>query len=149
MGVPTAWQSLDEDDSDPVRFLEYVAAAVAEGQESAGTAMLAMLRSPLVELRGPDLLFTPSEAATWAQGFRVTEATELGLLSEREMLSVARLRFALGELDDAVKLLDALGKEAEPAGRFGVAIEAHTLAPRASLGPGSMACFESRSNPSD
>ena len=44
--VPTAWLSLDEDDTDPVRFLTYVVAALHEVQEGVGSVALAMLRSP-------------------------------------------------------------------------------------------------------
>jgi LuxR family maltose regulon positive regulatory protein len=45
-GLPVAWLSLDEGDSDPARFLTYLVAALQTVAPDAGKAVLAMLQSP-------------------------------------------------------------------------------------------------------
>ena len=63
------------------------------------------------------------EAESWAREHRVGEAADFGLPGEREWLSLARLRLARGEADEAISLLARLLGPAEAAQRFGVVIE--------------------------
>ena len=122
--------------ADALSALALVETAIEAVQE----AGLTVLRRFLFAERADILveLGRLSEAETWAREHRVGEETKLGLLRERETLSVARLRFALGELDEVVKLLKALGVEAESAGRFGVAIEILALQALALQGSGEL-----------
>ncbi|MDO8672583.1 MAG: LuxR C-terminal-related transcriptional regulator [Dehalococcoidia bacterium] len=63
------------------------------------------------------------DAVSWAREERVGEAVDLGLPSERECLSLVRIRLARGEVRDAINLLERLLGPAESAERFGVVIE--------------------------
>lgn len=112
------WLSLDDGDSDPVRFWTYFIAALQTLNEKIGATALALLHAPqplplarwrargrLGELRAADLRFTPDETAAFLNGVMGLHliVDEVAALAQHTEGWIAGLQLAALSMQDRLR----------------------------------------------